>query len=326
MIPVDKNVLRRMQGAIAAERIGLFISLLFLIVLFSSLSPYFFSRINFTNLLQSIAIIGIVSAGMTVAIISGGFDLVVGSNVALTGVVVASVLDIGIAQPWAIIVGLVIGLSIGLFNGFSIAVVRINPLITTLGMMIIVRGIAFIYSGGTSFGIYDTVPHFPSFGFWGRGVVLGVPFPVWTLFLVMFLTNFLLKHTVFGRNVYAIGGNEEAARVAGIPIVKSKMLVYVFSGVLASLSGILLASRLTAGVPTAATGLELNSVAAVVLGGASLRGGEGRIFDTLLAVMVLGILANGFVLLGLSSFWQDVARGIVLLISVGLDQIRHRSR
>jgi ribose/xylose/arabinose/galactoside ABC-type transport system permease subunit len=215
---------------------------------------------------------------------------------------------------------------VGTLNAVSVSVFNISPLIASLASMIIVRGVAFIYSKGVSFGIYNTVPAFPDFGFWGRGNIFNVPTPVILLIIIMAITFFILSKTVFGRELYAVGGNEEAAKVSGIKTGKVKVLSYLISGGLASFAGIVLASRLTAGVPTAGTGYEMNAVAAVVLGGASLNGGKGKIENTLLAVLVLGILSNGFVLMGLSTYTQDVARGIILLLSVGIDEARNRKQ
>ncbi len=317
-----KNAAKR--SAISLERIGLLISLVVLIIIFAIISPYFLTLDNFSNMLLSLSLIGIVSAGMTIAIASGGMDMSVGSNMALTGVIVGSMLHSGMPQWLAIAVGLLIGLLIGACNGISIAKVKINPLITTLATMIIVRGIAFLYSNGLSFGIYGTKPTFPDFGYWGRGILLGIPVPVILMVLVVAVVYVILTKTVFGRDVYAIGGNAEAARVCGINVERNTIWVYLIMGVLSAFAGIILASRLTAGVPSAGTGYELNAISCVVLGGASLTGGQGKVEDTLLAVLVLGVLGNGFVLLGLSSFLQDVARGLILLLSVGIDQMRQR--
>jgi ribose transport system permease protein len=275
-------------------------------------------------MLLSIALLGITASGMTIVIICGGVDLSIGSNIALTGVIVGSLLHSGQPQVVAILVGLGVGLLIGLLNGVSVSVFNITPLIATLASMIIVKGAAFLYSGGISFGIYGTVPVFPDFGFWGRGNIFGVPTPVVLLLMVMLITFFVLSKTVFGRELYAVGGNEEAAKVSGIKSTQIKAITYIISGLLGAFAGIILASRLTAGVPTAGTGYEMNAVAAVVLGGASLNGGKGKIENTLLAVLVLGILSNGFVLLGFSTFLQDVARGIILLLAVGIDEARNR--
>jgi len=306
------------------ERIGLIISLIILVILFSNISPYFLNVGNLSNMLMSISLIGIVATGMTLVIIGGGFDLSVGSNMALTGVVVGYLLHAGVNQWIAIPSGLAIGFMVGLFNGISIAKVKINPFITTLSSMIIVRGIAFIFSNGTSFGIYGTNPIFPDFGFWGRGAIVGIPVPIILMCIIVVIGHIIMSRTVFGREIYTVGGNEEAAIISGINKDRVLIIVYTISGVLAAFAGIVLSSRLTAGVPSAGSGYEMNAVAAVVLGGASLKGGEGKVTDTLLAVLVLGVIGNGFVLLGLSSFWQDVARGMILMLSVGLDQFRHR--
>lgn len=306
------------------ERLGLIISLIALIVIFSFLSPVFLTPDNISNLLLSSSLVGIVSCGMTFVIISGGFDLSVGGNVAFTGVIVASVLANGFSQGFAFFAGLLVGAAIGAFNGLSITKLGINPFITTLSTMIIVRALAYIYNRGLSIGIYDTLPVFPDFGFWGRGIVLGIPVPVWMLILVIVAVYILLNKTVIGREIYAIGGNEEAAKVCGINIDKVKIIIYILIGVLTSFAGILLASRLTAGIAGAGSGYEFQAITAVILGGASLSGGKGKLENTILAVVVLGILGNGFVLVGLSSWHQDVARGALLLLSVGIDQIRQR--
>jgi ribose transport system permease protein len=317
-------VVQRFRAGNLRDRLGLLISIALLVVIFSVLSPHFVSWDNLSNLLLSSALIAIVASGMTFTIIGGGLDLSVGSNIALTGVVVGSMLYSGMPQWLAIVVGLAIGAALGAFNGISVAKMKINPLITTLATMTIIRGLAYLYSKGLSFGIYGTKPVFPDFGFWGRGFLLGIPFPVWLMVIVIVLVYILLNKTIFGREIYAIGGNEEAARVCGIHIERAKIIVYLLMGLIASFAGIVLASRLTAGVPSAGSGYELNAIAAVVLGGASLSGGKGKLEDTILAVLILGILGNGFVLMGLSSFLQDVARGVVLLLSVGIDQLRER--
>lgn len=306
------------------ERLGLLVSLVLLVIIFSNVSRFFFTLDNISNMLLSIALIGITASGMTIVIICGGVDLSISSNIALTGVIVGSILHAGNPQWAGILAGLGVGILIGFLNGVSVSLFNITPLIATLASMIIVKGLAFIYSHGTSFGIYGTVPAFPDFGFWGRGIMFGIPTPVILLFFVMLITFFVLRKTVFGRELYAVGGNEEAARVSGIKIKQLKAVTYIISGVLSAFAGIILASRLTAGVPTAGTGYEMNAVAAVVLGGASLNGGKGKIEDTFLAVLVLGVLSNGFVLLGYSTFLQDVARGIILLLSVGIDEMRNR--
>jgi ribose transport system permease protein len=316
--------LKNLDGVM--ERLGLIVSLVLLVIIFSFVSRFFLTLDNISNMLLSISLLGIAASGMTIVIICGGVDLSIGSNIALTGVIVGSILHSGQSQWIGILAGLGVGILVGTLNGVSVSVFKITPLIATLSSMIIVKGVAFIYSNGISFGIYNTVPVFPDFGFWGRGHILNIPTPVVLLFIIMIITFFILSKTIFGRELYAVGGNEEAAKVSGIKTGKVKALSYLISGSLASFAGIILASRLTAGVPTAGTGYEMNAAAAVVLGGASLSGGKGKIENTLLAVLVLGILSNGFVLVGLSSFTQDVARGVILLLSVGIDEARKRKQ
>ena len=253
---------------------------------------------------------------MTMVIISGGIDLSVGSVVALTGTLVAQLshqMPIGEAVALAVCAGLVVGA----FNGAAITLLKINPLIATLGTLSIARGLAFILSGGLT----QTIDNEP-FGFLGRGFVAGVPFQVLVMLVLFFLTAWVLRKTVFGRSLYAIGGNRAASRLAGLPVNGVQLAVYVLSGFSAALGGVFLASQLSAGAPAAANGIELSVIAAVILGGTSLSGGKGTMGGTLLGVLILGTLNNGLTLLNVSSYYQEVARGVVLLLAVGLDQLR----
>jgi len=312
---------------ILGGRLGLLIILVALIIIFTVLSKYFMTWDNISQLLLSISIIGIISIGMTCVIIGGGLDLSVSANVALTATMVGYILHNSVSlkqQGIAFVVGLGIGAVIGLMNGLLITRLKINPLITTLATMVIVRGIAFLFSKGLTFGIFGSTPQFPNFGFWGRGYILTIPIPVILMIIVLLIVFVILHYTILGREIYIVGGNEEAATVSGINVNKVKIMMYLFSGVLSAFAGIILASRLAAGIPSSGQGYELSAIAAVVLGGASLKGGNGRVLDTMLAVLVIGILANGFVLMGLNTFLQDVTRGLILLISVGIDQFRQR--
>src|SRR6266436_5674989 len=265
-----------------------------LIVILSILSPYFLSVNNFFNILVAVAVIGIMAVTMTMVIVSGGIDLSIGSVVAIGGVV-------------------------GYINGLAVTRFNINPLIATLGMLSIVRGIAFAASGGLTRDIFD-----PAFSFLGQGYLLGIPFQVIVMALLFLLTAWVMRQTTFGRAIYAIGGNAQAARLAGLPVRRLQIIVYVLSGLSAALAGVFLASQLSSGAPAAATGIELSVIAAVILGGSSLSGGKGTIWGTLLGVLILGTLNNGLTLLNVSGYYQDVARGLVLLIAVGLDQLRLR--
>jgi ribose transport system permease protein len=300
------------------ESLGLLAIYLLLIVVLWALSPYFLSVNNFLNILVAVSTIGIIAVAMTMVIVSGGIDLSVGSVVALAGVAVAQLshrMPIGAA----VLMALLIGLFVGLFNGVAITRIGINPLIATLGTLSIARGLALVSSGGLTQTIDDE-----GFAFLGQGRVAGVPFQVLVMVVLFLLVAWVMKSTVFGRSIYAVGGNPHASRLAGLPVSGLQMAVYVISGFSAALGGVFLASQLSAGAPAAAAGIELSVIAAVILGGTSLSGGKGTIMGTLLGVLILGTLNNGLTLLNVSSYYQEVARGIVLLFAVGLDQLRLR--
>ncbi len=289
-----------------------------LIVVLSLKSKYFLHVDNFLNILVAVSTTGLIAVGMTLVIVSGGIDLSVGSVVALTGVTIAQMshrMPIGAAVG----LGLGVGAVVGLFNGVAITRVGINPLIATLGSLSIARGVSFVFSGGLTQSIENE-----SFKFLGRGFVLGVPFQVLVMAILFALAAWVMKATVFGRSIYAIGGNPHASRLSGLPVRSLQMWVYLLSGVAAALGGVFLASQLGAGAPQAATGIELSVIAAVILGGTSLSGGKGTITGTLLGVLILGTLNNGLTLLNVTSYYQEVARGVVLLLAVGLDQLRLR--
>ena len=289
-----------------------------LILVLSLKSPYFLSLNNFFNILVAVSTIGLIAVAMTLVIVSGGIDLSVGSIVALTGVCVAQLshqMPIGAA----VAIALVVGVAVGYFNGLAITKIGINPLIATLGTLSIARGLAFVFSGGLTQSIDSE-----GFGFLGRGFVAGVPFQVIVMVVLFALAAWVMKFTTFGRGIYAVGGNANAARLAGLPVSRLQLAVYVLSGACAALGGVFLASQLGAGAPASSSGLELSVIAAVILGGTSLSGGKGTIAGTLLGVLILGTLNNGLTLLNVSSYYQDVARGVVLLLAVGLDQLRLR--
>jgi ribose transport system permease protein len=299
------------------EEFGLLAVYVLLFIVLSWLGrPYFLSVRNLLNILVAVSTIGIISVAMTMVIISGGIDLSIGSVVAITGVIIAQASH-HVPLPVAVIAALVAGAAIGAFNGAAITFARINPLIATLGMLSIMRGLSFAFSGGLTQTIESK-----AFPFLGRGFVGGVPFPALVMLMLFALTAWVMSVTVFGRNIYAVGGNAQASRLAGLPVSALRMTVYILSGLSAALGGIFLASKLGAAAPQAALGLELSVIAAVILGGTSLSGGKGSIWGTLLGVLIMGTLDNGLTLLNVSSYYQDVARGTVLLAAVGLDQLR----
>jgi len=222
-----------------------------------------------------------------------------------------------VSMPAAVGAGLLVGVVVGAFNGAAITFARINPLIATLATFSIIRGLAMRFTGGLTQSIDN-----PSFQFLGRGFVAGVPVPAIVMLVGFALTAIVMGWTVFGRDIYAIGGNAQASRLAGLPVSSLRMTVYVLSGLSAALGGVFMASQLGAAAPQAALGMELSVIAAVILGGTSLSGGKGSIWGTLLGVLIMGTLNNGLALMSVPSEMQDVARGTVLLLAVGLDQLR----
>lgn len=311
----------RPRGLSASQGIGLLVLLVGMMVYFSWASPFFLSVNNFLNIGSNISYIGIMAIAMTMVIVSGGFDLSVGAVVALTAVTVAKIHDLDVNIWIAVAAGFAIGPLVGLANGLLVTKVGINPLITTLGTMSIVRGMAFVLTGGLTGTILDS-----GFAYIGRGEFFEVPVPLIILLIWFLIALVVMTSTRFGRDLYAIGGNAEASRLAGIPVDRRKVAVYVISGGAASVAGIVLASQLGAGAPQSAAGVELTVITAVILGGTSLSGGKGTVWGTMLGVFIMGVLNNGLALLRVSSFYQEVFRGAVLLLAVAVDQLGQRRR
>ena len=284
----------------------------------SLLSPYFLSSKNFTNLLLASSTMGIIAMFTTMLMVGGGLDLSIGSTVALVGVIISHA-QYTLGIPGAVAVGLAASVVIGLTNGLLVTRVGINPLITTLGMFSVVRGLAFVISGGLTETMFD-----PVFGRLGRGFIAAIPVPVIIFAVVTVACHVVMKYTKYGRAMYSIGGNPTASRLAGLPVKRYQLAAYVLSALSVGVAGVILTSLLGAGAPQAATGLELSVIAAVILGGTSLAGGKGTILGTLLGVLILGTLNNGMVLLSVSAYYQQIAQGLVLLLAVGLDQLRLR--
>ncbi|HLL68944.1 MAG TPA: ABC transporter permease [Micromonosporaceae bacterium] len=319
--------MRRSTGAAAAlERAlqsgaALVVIYVLLLAVFTIASPVFLTGSNLANIAASVATLGIVAAVQTAVIISGGFDLSVGSTAALTSVVVAQLLAGGVATPIAIAGALAVGALIGLANALVITRLHVNPLIATLGMLSIVRGAALVWTDAMTV-VYPA----DKLEYLGRARVGGVSVSVIFMLLTFLLVWAVLRHTVFGRFVFAVGGNRKAAFLAGVHVDRVQALVYVASGVAAAFAGLVIASQLIAGSPQAANTLELSAVTAAVLGGASLSGGQGRVWMTLVGALIMGTLTNGLVLMDISSFWQMAVLGVVLILAVALDQLRTRTR
>jgi inositol transport system permease protein len=314
------NALGRLLGKVPWGRIGLPAVLVILAIFFGTVNPNFWSATNLGNVSRQISILALISIGQTFAILSAGIDLSVGSMLALVSVVCAQqMLTFGLAG--GIVAGVLAGCLAGLVNGFLIAKAKIPPFITTLGMLVAARGVALTLSGGL-----------PIAGLPRQFMVIGAgyvgPFPVPSIIaaLAFAVAYLILSRTRFGRYVYAMGGNEEAAVLSGIGVVKYKVLVYTVSGLFAGIAGVVLTSRVISGQPTLGEVQELYSIAAVVIGGGKITGGVGGIGKTLMGVLVLGILANGLNLIQVSSYVQNIVIGAIIVVAVYIDLARERRR
>ncbi|MBZ5749584.1 ABC transporter permease subunit [Metabacillus rhizolycopersici] len=305
-----------MMNAIT-QKLGPLLGLIILVVIVSILNPSFLEPLNILNLLRQVAINALIAFGMTFVILTGGIDLSVGAILALSSALTAGMMVSGVDPILAIIIGCILGGLMGTVNGLFITKGKMAPFIATLATMTIFRGLTLVYTGGNPItGLGDNY----LFQLFGRGYFLGIPVPAITMILAFVFLFILLHKTPFGRKTYAIGGNEKAALISGIKVPKVKIMIYSLSGMLAALAGAILTSRLNSAQPTAGTSYELDAIAAVVLGGTSLSGGKGRIFGTLIGALIIGTLNNGLNLLGVSSFYQMVVKGIVILIAVLLDR------
>lgn len=299
-----------------------------LIVFLVATAPGFASVANVLNVLRTGAMLGIIAFGMTAVIVAGEIDLSVGAGVALAGCIVAWFADAfmdtlggGLAVGLGFVVALIVGFSTGYMTGKFRQWFNVPSFITTLALFTALRGAANLITGGFP------LSNLPSgFGFFGGGYLLGIPFPVYIFLATFFAMHFLMNYTSFGRSVYAVGGNIEAARLSGIDVWRVKCLTLALTGVLTAVSGTLIASQIGAGTGTTATGMELDVIAAVIIGGTSLFGGKGRVWGTLVGVIFLGCISNGMTLLNVSEYWQYVVRGAIILGAVLLNQMLERSR
>lgn len=313
-----KGASRRFSVAGVVESGGALIVLYaVMIVFFTSQSEYFLTSRNLVLVAASVATLGIVAATQTAVIISGGFDLSVGSTAALCSVVTAKTIEAGGGTAGSIAAALGLGALVGVTNGLVITKLRVNPLIATLGMLSIARGAAYVWTEALTVALPAD-----SLAFMGRAKVIGVPVSVFYMLGTFALVWLMLRYTVFGRFVFAVGGSERAAFVAGIRVDRVRIAIYALSGLSAGLAGLVIASQLVAGSPQAASSLELSAVTAAVLGGASLSGGRGRVWMTLVGALIMGTLTNGLVLMDVSSFWQMLILGVVLIVAVAFDQLR----
>jgi ribose transport system permease protein len=311
--------------ALKFQRIGIWFALLAEIVLLTILTStfggeHFFEStfLNWSNISQvtlALSFIAIMTVGISVVIISDGIDLSVGSVLGLAGVVTAVLLNMGVNIVYASLAGMVTGLACGFINGFIITQMSLPPFIVTLGMMSIARGLAFAITGGETL---RGLPH--EFLVFGQGQILNIPIPIVVMLIFAGIIGFLLKTTPWGRYVYAIGGNEEAANYSGVSVGKMKIGIYSLCGLAAGIAGVLFTSRFGVGQSTAGSGYELDVIAAAVIGGVSLSGGRGTILGAIFGSILMGILRNGLVLLNVSAYWQQVAIGLVILAAVVMDR------
>lgn len=295
---------------------GLYIAFICLCVVLSIASPAFLTTMNLLNVLRQISINGVIAVGMTFVIITGGIDLSVGSIVALTAVVACT-----FAHPDTypvivpVLVGLLVGCICGSISGLIIAKGKVAPFIATLGMMTVARGLALVYSAGR-----PIINLSDAFNQIGGGYIAGVPIPIYLLLLVILIGIFVLNFLKFGRHVYAIGGNELAARVSGLNVDWIKVRVYAIAGMLAGFAGVILSSRVMTGSPVGGQGYELDAIAAVVIGGTSLSGGIGSVVGTIIGALIIGVMNNGLDLMNVSSYYQQIAKGIIIVAAVIMDQ------
>ncbi len=297
------------------------IGLVILSIILSFASPYFLDYRNLINLARQISLYAIIASGMTFVILTGGIDLSVGSIVAVTGTFIAGFIKGGIPVWLAILMGIGIGVLFGLFNGLIISNTRIPAIIVTLAVMSVGRGIALLYSNGYPI---SGLPN--SFKEIGRGYIGPLPIPIYVMVIIYILAYITLNKTRFGRHVYALGGNEETVRLSGINVRRLKMKVYVISGLMAAISGLLLTSRLGSGQPLAGDGWELDAIAAVVVGGTDIAGGRGTIIGTIIGAFIIGVLNNGLNLLNVSPYLQLVVKGFVIIgaVFVRAGMVRHK--
>ncbi len=292
------------------QRVGVLAALVLLVIMASLLSPRFFTVPNLLNVLRQVSIVGVLATGMTFVILTRGIDLSVGSLLGVAVVLFAGSMDsrgTAVALP----LGLGAAALAGLVNGIGIAYAGLPAFIMTLGMLSFARGLAFIYTGGTPIPILNE-----DFYVLGNGYLLGVPIPALVLLVALIVSGFLLGLTPFGRSVYAIGSNEEAARLSGVPVRLYKTIVYAISGLMSGLAGLLYTSQLSIGTPIAGQGYELDAIAAVVVGGTSLFGGKGSVAGTFLGTLIIGVLANILNLTGVDPFVQQLFKGALIVVAV----------
>jgi ribose transport system permease protein len=302
------------------DKLGIILVVLGLCIIFAIMDPNFFTWSNMLNMIRQTSINAILAAGMTFVILTGGIDLSVGSIVALSGV--SSVyFSLHMPSPVAILLGILVGALAGYINGFLTAKTKLPAIIVTLGSMTYLRGVAYVVTGG-----YPLILTNQWFKNLGQGYAGPFPVPILIMALVYVIFLIVLKYTVFGRNVYMIGGNQEAAHLTGIKVTQRLTWVYTISGICSAIAGIILSARLLSGQPNVGSGYELDAIAAVVLGGTSLAGGVGSIVGSLFGALFMGVLSNGLTLLSVPYYWQLIIKGMVIVLAIYVDRLRQSKR
>lgn len=311
-----KTILNKIRTQDNSE-VTLLIALFLIGLVFTILSPYFLTIKNFLNIGIYSAIIGVTATTTTLALIQGCIDISVGSIMALTGMICAILLKSGASMFVAIVIAFAAGVAGGAFNGLMVSKAKINPMITTLSTMTIFRGIAYLSNDGISIVINNN-----SFKWMGRGYIGPIPFIIILMLIAYFAMWYIAKYTAFGRRIYATGSNPRASYLSGINTSRMIFVVYILNGMMAGISGILMAAQSGAGLPIAGEGYEMTIISACILGGTSLSGGKGSIWGTFIGVIMLTTIANGLTMLAVQTFWQHIIKGIILLVSVLIDSIR----
>lgn len=307
-----------LKRTVKSKEFSVFVALIVLCTVVSFLSPYFLRVQNIFNVLRQISVIGILAVGQALIIITAGIDLSVGSILGLMGVTSALLAGLGLHPVLIFIACIIIGCLVESVNGLLVTKVRINPFIVTLGMMSIARGTSLLITGGLPISIDNPIT------FLGSGYVGPVPIPVIIMFVIAIMGHIFATKTLPGRNIYAVGNNERAAKLSGIRVDRVKIMAFMIMGGLCALSGMILSGTLSTAEPSAGAGYELDVIAAVVIGGASLAGGEGSIIGVIIGAAIMGVLRNSFVLLGVSAYWQVVAIGLVTIAAVAIDSLKNR--
>lgn len=311
------------KGLLGQRETGVFGALCLMVILMSFLSPYFLRVDNIFNVLRGMSTIGVMSIGMTMIIITGGIDLSVGSLLGVTAMFTARLMYKGVPPFVALIAGFGLGCLLGFVNGIIITKVKIAPFIVTLGMLSIGRGLTYLFASGLKGTVASNIPMTnKAINFLGAGYIGPIPFQVIEMTVLVIIFSLFLKYTVLGRQIYAVGSNEEAARLSGVNVDRVKLFVYTLTGALCTLAGLMNAGLLSTAATNAGQGNELDVIAAVAIGGASLNGGEGSIVGTIIGAAIMAVLRNSFILLHLPAYMQTVAIGVVIILAVSTDRLR----